>query len=144
MFHRRFITIGATFSHGFPGAWEQYCNDRVHVTGLNKWSSPSNHPLHDHPLYLPGDHMWESQHNHSYQNLFSAPSSHVFFPEPLGRCWCGLFIFCYTQYACKLPGGDKYHLLSWMCSPAWFCCFLWVIWVLPFGCHGIWSLRGNL
>ena len=144
MFHHRFIFVAAALSHGFPAAEEWYCNDRVHLTGLNKWPSPSNHPLHDHPLYLPGDHMWESQHNHSYQNLISAPSSYVFFLEPLGHCWCGLFIFCYTQYACKLPGGDKYHLLPRLCHPAWFRCFLRVNWVHPSGCHGIWSLHSNL
>lgn len=144
MSHHRFILVAATRSHGFPGALEQYCNDRVHFTGLNKWSNSSSHPLHDHPLYLPGDHMWQSQHSHSYQNLFSAPSSYVFFSEPPVLCWHRLFIFCYTQYACKFPGGEKYHLLSWMCHSTWFSCFLWVNWVLPSGCHGIWSLRGNL
>lgn len=144
MSHHRFILVAATLSHGFPGAWEQYCNDRVHFTGLNKWSNSSSHPLHDHPLYLPGDHMWQSQHSHSYQSLFSAPSSYVFFSEPPGLCRHRLFIFCYTQYACKFPGGEKYHLLSWMCHSTWFSCFLWVNWMLPSGCHGIWSLRGNL
>lgn len=33
----------------------------------------------------------------------------MYFFEPLGLCWHRLFIFCYTQYACKLPGGDKHH-----------------------------------
>ena len=144
LFHHRFIWVADTSPDVFPDTWEPHCRDRVHFIGFNKWSSPSSHPLHDHPLYLPGDHMWESQHNHSYQNLVSAPSSYVFFPEPLSHCWHGLFIFCYTQYACKLPSGKKCHLLSWMCHPARFRCFLWVNWELPSGRHGIWSLHSSL
>lgn len=144
MFHHRFIWVAATLSHGFPGAREPHCGDRLHFPGLNWWPSPSSHPLCDHPVYLPGDRVWQSQHNRSYQNLFSAPSSYVFFSEPLGFCWHIPFNFRHTQYACKLPGGEKSNLLSRMWHAAWFNCCLWDSRVLPSGYDGIWSLCGNL
>lgn len=124
--------------------WEPHYSVRVHPAGLNRWPHPTSHPLHALPMYLPGDCVWKSQHHHSDQNLSSAPSAHVLLTEPTGFCWHGPFIFCHTQYACKLLEEQKHNLLLWMCHSAWLSCFLWNIWCQLPSCHGIWPLCGNL
>ena len=126
------------------GAWEPHNGNRVHYFGANWEPHPLLYLLCVVPGCLHHHHIGQCQHNHANQKKPSASHPHVPFAQPFGICRHWVLLISHTHHAEGLSQKRNIYPCVWLCGSTLFCSDIWVNWVLPAGCHGLWSLCSHL
>lgn len=104
-------------------------------SGLPLWGNSSDVPHHDDR---------ELSHHHSCNHWPCLAHPHVLFSQKPGFDWNLLYAKYSPQDACGFVVGEKGYLLFRLCPATLLCHILHHFWVFPFGCHGIWPIRGYM
>lgn len=83
----------------------------------------------------------QSEHNCAEQKQPSSLHADVPFPQPFG--FCRVLLISHNYHAEGLSQERSNYPCAWLCGPLLSCSDIWVSWVLPGGCHGLWPLCGH-
>lgn len=84
----------------------------------------------------------QCEHNCAEKKQPSALHANVPIPQSFG--FCRVLLISHNYHAEGLYQEENNYSCAWLWGPVLYCNYIWVSWVLPGGCHGLWPLWSRL